>query len=91
MIIKRRRKAGTLLLMTFGSVGTRNPETLFKEKHGVWDPMPELTIGNSPYLIVNSVVSYPSPLQRERGGVGKISLISLVLHLFLSANFQNNQ
>jgi hypothetical protein len=28
---------------------------------------------NLPYLIVNSVVSYPPPLQRERGGVGKIS------------------
>jgi hypothetical protein len=24
------------------------PETVFKEKHGVWDPMPELTI-TSPY------------------------------------------
>ncbi len=30
---------------------------------------------NSPYLIVNSVVGYPPPLPRERGGVGKISLI----------------
>ncbi len=25
---------------------------------------------NSPYLTVNSVVSYPLPLQRERGAVG---------------------
>ncbi len=30
---------------------------------------------NSPYLIVNSVVSYSPPLQRKRGGVGKISPI----------------
>jgi hypothetical protein len=30
---------------------------------------------DSPYLIVNSVVSYPLPLQRERGGKGKISPI----------------
>jgi hypothetical protein len=30
---------------------------------------------NSPYLIVNSVVSYPFPLQRERGGEGNISPI----------------
>jgi hypothetical protein len=27
------------------------------------------------YLIVNSIVGYPPTLQRERGGVGKISLI----------------
>jgi hypothetical protein len=31
---------------------------------------------NSPYLTVNSVVSYSPPLQRDRGGVGKISPIS---------------
>jgi hypothetical protein len=36
----------------------RLAETVFKEKHGVWDPM--------------QVVSYPPPLKRERGGVGKI-------------------
>jgi hypothetical protein len=30
---------------------------------------------NSAYLIVNSVVSYPPPQQKERGGVGKISPI----------------
>jgi len=29
---------------------SRLPETVFKEKRGVWDPMPEL----SPYLIVDS-------------------------------------
>jgi hypothetical protein len=49
------------------------PKAVFKEKHGVWDPMPELT--TSFYLVVNSVVSYPPPLQRERGEVEKISLI----------------
>jgi hypothetical protein len=31
---------------------------------------------NSPYLIVNSLVSYPPPLQKERDGVGKISPIA---------------
>jgi hypothetical protein len=45
---------------------------------------------NSLYLIVNSLVSYPSLLQRERGGGGKISPIGRA-HLNLSANFQNNQ
>jgi hypothetical protein len=31
----------------------------------------------SPYLIVNSVVNYPPPLQRERrGGLGKFFFIS---------------
>jgi hypothetical protein len=44
-----------------------SPETVFKEKHGVWDPMPELSI------TVNSIVSYPHPIQRKRGGVGNIS------------------
>ncbi len=43
---------------------------------------------NSLYLIVNSVVSYATPLQRERSGVGKISPIGWA-HLYLSANFQN--
>jgi hypothetical protein len=45
---------------------------------------------DSPYLIVNSVVSYPPPLQRGRGGVGKISPIGWA-HLYLSANFKNNK
>jgi hypothetical protein len=41
---------------------------------------------NSPYLmLVNTVVSYPALLQRERGRVGKISPISWV-HLYLAAN-----
>jgi hypothetical protein len=39
---------------------------------------------NSPYLIVNSVVTYPPPLQRERGGVRKIYPIGGA-HLYLSA------
>ncbi len=42
---------------------------------------------NSPYLIVNSVVSYTSPLQNLSSGVGKISPVGLA-HLHLSANFQ---
>ncbi len=44
-------------------------EAVFKEKHGVWDHVPQLTI------IYNSVVRYPPTLQRERGGVGKITPI----------------
>ncbi len=43
---------------------------------------------NSPYLIVNTVVSYPPPQQRERGGVGTISPIGWE-HFYLSAYFQN--
>ncbi len=35
---------------------------VFKEKHGVWNPLPELNITR---LIV--IVSHPPPLQRERG------------------------
>jgi hypothetical protein len=31
---------------------------------------------NSPFLIVNSVVSYPTPLKRERDGVGNVSPIA---------------
>ncbi len=42
------------------------------------------------YLIVNSVVSYPPPLQRERGGVEKMSPIGWA-HFHLSANFQKNK
>ncbi len=45
---------------------------------------------NSLYLIVNSVASYPPQIQRERVGVGKITLSGWA-HLHLSANFQNNQ
>ncbi len=58
----------------------RDTETVFKEKHGVWDPMPKFTITH--LLTVNSVVVNPPPLQRERGGMGKISPIDL----YLSAN-----
>ncbi len=43
---------------------------------------------NSPYLTVNSVVSYPPLLTRERGEVWKISPIGWA-QLYLSANFQN--
>ncbi len=42
---------------------------------------------NSPYLIVKSVVSYPTPPQRERGGFVKIFPFGLA-HSYLSANFQ---
>jgi hypothetical protein len=38
---------------------------------------------NSVYIIVNFVVSYPPPLQREMGGLGKISPISWA-HLRIS-------
>jgi hypothetical protein len=42
---------------------------------------------NSPCLKVNSVVSYPSPLQRERGGVGRITPVGST-HLYLSGYFE---
>ncbi len=51
----------------------RFTETVFKEKHGEWDPLYHI----SRYLNVNSVVRYPPPLQREKGGMGKISPIWL--------------
>ncbi len=44
-------------------------ENVFKEKYGVWDPMPDLTITQLCSQL------YSPPLQRERGGVGKISPI----------------
>ncbi len=43
-------------------------ETVFKEKHGVWDPMLKLTVT---YLIVNSVVSYPPPTTKGKGSSGE--------------------
>ncbi len=46
---------------------------------------------NSPYLTVNSIVSYSPPLQRERGGVGKISPIGFKNICIWSANSQNNK
>ncbi len=45
---------------------------------------------NSPYFIVNSVVSYPPPQHREKGGVGKISSIGWA-YLYQSAKFPNNK
>jgi hypothetical protein len=50
---------------------TVTTETVFKEKHGCMGLYARVDY-NSP---VNSVVSYPPTLQRERGGVGKISPI----------------
>jgi hypothetical protein len=44
----------------------------------------------SHYLNVNSVVSYPLPLQKESGREGKISPIGWA-HLYLFANVQNNK
>jgi hypothetical protein len=41
-------------------------EAVFKEKHGVWDPMLELTI-TSPYLIVDSEVQRPNPKSQTGG------------------------
>jgi hypothetical protein len=51
--------------------------------------MLELTY-TSPYLIVDTKVSIPLQLQREKGGVGKVSPISWA-HTYLSANNANNQ
>ncbi len=42
---------------------------------------------NSPYLTVNSVVSYPLPLQRERGAVGNLSYWLSSAHLFFFVYF----
>jgi hypothetical protein len=58
-------------------VSIPDTETVFKEKqHGAWDLGPYAGVDyNSLDLIVNSVVSYPPPIQRDRGGVGKISHI----------------
>ncbi len=50
------------------------PKAVFKEKHGVLGPYAKVDY-NSSYHIVSSVVSYLPTLQRERGGVGKISPI----------------
>ncbi len=68
------------------SANLQRLESVFKEKHGVWDPMSKLTLTH----ILNSVVSYPPPIQRERGGEGKSSPIGWA-HLYLSANFQDNR
>ncbi len=53
-----------------GSIPSSNAptETVFKEKHGVLYGTLDAGVDfNSLYFIVNSVVSYPPPLQRERG------------------------
>ncbi len=63
---------------------------LCSKKNMVYGTLCQLTITHCLYLIVNSIVSYPPPLQRERGGVGKILPIGWA-HFHLSANFQNNQ
>ncbi len=59
------------------------PEAVFKEKHGVWGPYAKVD-DNSSYHIVSSVVSYLPPLQRERGGVWKISPIGWAMSIFAS-------
>jgi hypothetical protein len=41
------------------------PEAVFKEKHGVWEPMLELTI-ISPYRIVDSKLSTPMPTNADQ-------------------------
>ncbi len=50
------------------------PEAVFKETHGVWDPMQELTIT---HLISQSTPLSAIPPKGKGGGgrVGKISLI----------------
>jgi hypothetical protein len=60
------------------------PEAVFKEKRGVWDPILELTITSS-YLIIDSEVSFPPQLKREKGGTAKVSPIGWA-HLYLSAS-----
>jgi hypothetical protein len=50
-----------------------------KKKHGVWEGRLVGVDYNSSYLIVNSVASYPTPLQYTwKGvGVGKITFVSV--------------
>ncbi len=62
---------------------------LYSKKHGAWDLTPELTIQLTlSHSQLHSQLSYPSSLQRKKGGVGKISPIGWA-HLYLSANFQS--
>ncbi len=58
-------------------------ETVFKENHGVWDSIPQLTITNSPYLIVISVVSYSIHPHYEGKGVERERSLPLVEHIFI--------
>ncbi len=46
--------AGADYNLTLSHSRLLGPEAVFKEKHGVWDPMMELTLTSSPYLIVVS-------------------------------------
>jgi hypothetical protein len=55
---------GRCFLFIEHRTGCKSTEAVFKENHGVWYPMLELTI-TSPYLIVNSVVGYLPPLQKK--------------------------
>jgi hypothetical protein len=64
---------------------TTRPEAVFKEKM-VYRTQYQSWLHNSPYLIVNSLVSYLPPLQRERGGVGKIFPFGWA-HLFFKGGF----
>ncbi len=62
------------------------PEAVFKEKHGVMGPYAGVDY-NSPYQIVNSAVSYPPPLYKDKGWNGEISPIGWA-QLYLSAYLQ---
>ncbi len=50
-------------------------ETVFKEKHGVWDPTPELTTTHIADYKLRSQLSIPTA--KGNGGVGKISPIGI--------------
>jgi hypothetical protein len=54
LLVKNSKEDGQEYGSTLGSY----PEAEFKEKHGAWDSMVELTI-TSPYLIVDSTVHSP--------------------------------
>ncbi len=60
-------------LQNMGFIGSRVLR-LYSKKNMVYGTLCEVDY-NSPYLIVNSVGSYAPPLEREKGGVGKISPI----------------
>jgi hypothetical protein len=51
----------------------QRPETVFKEKHGVWDSMPELTI-TSPYVNSN-ICTMGNPLPESTFTYARVDFI----------------
>ncbi len=62
--MSRRKQALDPAISKYGQLAsTKSTEAVFRKQHGVWDPMLELTITHLSHTVVNSVVSYPPPLQ----------------------------